>query len=399
LKLLWSSNAPFVATGYGQQTEIFTSRIQALGHDVALLAYYGLNGAPLEWNGLKIYPGSVDNWGNDVLAAYAAHHFGGGPRDGWTITLQDVWTLVGPTLKELRLASWTPVDHDPVPPAVVGYFQRFGAVPIAMSRFGEDRLRAQDLNPLYVPHGVETDIFKSNPERMAIREALGMPQDAFVVGIVAANKGMAPPRKGWPEMFEAFARFREKRKDALLYVHSLRTESHGGCNLQYLARNVGLDPDKIMWVDQFRYVLGNITKQDMAALYSTMDVLLNTSYGEGFGIPIIEAQACGVPVIVTDATSMPELCGSGWVVPAERMWDEHHKAFYGRPIVAEIITALEKAYHASAIRHREARKFALGYDADRVLQEYWVPALGALQEVLEPSEIQAEPVQFESVGV
>lgn len=36
--------------------------------------------------------------------------------------------------------------------------------------------------------------------------------------------------------------------------------------------------------------------------------------GEGFGIPIIEAQAAGCPVIVTDCTAMTELCLSGWLI-------------------------------------------------------------------------------------
>jgi glycosyltransferase involved in cell wall biosynthesis len=49
----------------------------------------------------------------------------------------------------------------------------------------------------------------------------------------------------------------------------------------------------------------------MAKIYSAMDVLLNPAMGEGFGITVLEAQACGTPAIVTDFSAMTEVCGGG----------------------------------------------------------------------------------------
>ena len=40
----------------------------------------------------------------------------------------------------MNIASWTPVDHEPAPPKVVDFFTETGAIPIAMSRFGERML-------------------------------------------------------------------------------------------------------------------------------------------------------------------------------------------------------------------------------------------------------------------
>jgi glycosyltransferase involved in cell wall biosynthesis len=396
LRLFWTSNAPWVGTGYGQQTALFAPRLKALGHDLALMAFYGLNGRPMEWEGLTVYPGGIDSWGNDVLAAFAAYHFGGDPRGGWTITLQDAWTLEAPALRELRLASWVPIDHDPAPPAVVGYFQKFGAVAIAMSEYGQRKLAEQDIRALYVPHGVDTNVYQPAPDRASIRESLGIPERAFVAGMVAANKGTSPPRKAFAEVFEAFGLFRRQHPDALLYMHTLRSAGHMGCDLRWMAIQYGIE-DAIVWADQFRYMAGLVTTKMMAALYSMMDVLVNPSYGEGFGVPIVEAQACGTPVIVADNTSMPELCGSGWVVPTERLWDERHRAFQGRPVVPEIVKALEKAAQPSGARKR-AREFALRYDVDLVTERYWVPALAELQRMTEDPVSDARPVDLASIG-
>ena len=85
----------------------------------------------------------------------------------------------------------------------------------------------------------------------------------------------------------------------------------------------------------------------MAATYATLDVLLNASMGEGFGLTVLEAQACGVPAIVTDFTAMSEVCGAGWKVGYERHWTDQ-SSWQARPHVEEIVESLEACYAQSA---------------------------------------------------
>jgi hypothetical protein len=81
------------------QTGLFTPRIRDLGYDVAISAFWGLGGAQMFWNGIPVLPGD-ENWGNRIIAAYAAYH-GGGKIDGClVITLMDVWVLL--TTSQLR---------------------------------------------------------------------------------------------------------------------------------------------------------------------------------------------------------------------------------------------------------------------------------------------------------
>ena len=90
-------------------------------------------------------------------------------------------------------------------------------------------------------------------------------------------------------------------------------------DLQELVAALGI-AEKVIFPDRYSYYLG-YPPEYMAALYNAADVLLASSMTEGFGIPIIEAQACGTPVIVTDFASMPELMRWGTAVgPADVYW-------------------------------------------------------------------------------
>lgn len=376
-RILWHSNAPWCPVGYGIQTALFTPKIRDLGYEVAISAFFGLEGAQMWWDGMPVLPGD-QNWGNRFVASYAAYHGSGDPKGCLTITLMDVWVLQNQFLGDLNLASWVPVDHDPVPPRVLEYFKMHNAKPIAMSKFGRDKLREAGLDPLYIPHGVDTSVYRPVADTDGAREALGIPKDAYVVGMVANNQGFSPPRKAFPEVFEAFAKFREKRRDAILYVHTEKSGVRQGLNLEALARMFGIE-GAVYFPPQIELELG-IDAQSMAELFSLIDVLANPSYGEGFGIPIIEAQACGTPVIVNDCTSMPELCGSGWKTEGQRWYDAGHGAFFLRPEPRSIAGCLEQAYrHSDSTKMREkAVEFAAQYDVDLVTREFWKPILEEL---------------------
>jgi len=59
---------------------------------------------------------------------------------------------------------------------------------------------------------------------------------------------------------------------------------------------------------------GFVDDEDMASVYSLADVLAFPSLHEGFGMPAIEAMACGVPVVCSNVSALPEICGSAAVL-------------------------------------------------------------------------------------
>jgi glycosyltransferase involved in cell wall biosynthesis len=372
-KLLWHSNAPWSPTGYGQQTSLFLRALK--GHyNLSLSAFYGLEGSILPWNGIPVFPGIGMTHGNETIRAHADKFFGD-LRGGTVFTLMDVWVLDPAIWRELNVLSWTPVDHDPVPPPVAGFFHSAGAVPVAMSRFGEGKLREAGLDPLYVPHGIDTKTYRPYPKAEA-RERTGMPKEAFIVGMVAANKGN-PSRKCFAEAFQAFKAFHDRHKDARLYLHCEMTGLFDGVNLPDLLENVGVPLSAVMFVDQYRAVHYPYDHDTMANIYSSMDVLLLASAGEGFGIPVVEAQACGTPVIVSDFSAQPELVGAGWMVSGRTTYSPI-KAWQFLPDVDDIVDALGRAYNRDEdLCAKRAREFAVQYDVQQVLKEHMLPTLEA----------------------
>jgi glycosyltransferase involved in cell wall biosynthesis len=120
--------------------------------------------------------------------------------------------------------------------------------------------------------------------------------------------------------------------------------------------------------------------------WTRFDVLCMPSMGEGFGIPLIEAQACGIPVITTEWTAMTELCGAGWLVQGDKWWDQMQSAYQKSPYVSDIHEALVNAYkHAEGLSDQAVR-FAQDYDVDRVMENMWLPVL---DDLTAPREIPA----------
>jgi len=389
-RIMWVSNAPYAATGYGQQTAQVTTRLKQAGHEVAIAANYGLEANHTYWQSpagsIKIYPRGNEQWSNDVIPAHMHDwHLDEPDAETLLLTLFDVWVFRGPRWADWKTASWVPIDHMPAPPEVLKWLGQDFVTPIAMSKYGKAMIENADIESLYVPHAIEkefkpTPTFNLNGETITGRQLLNLPEDAFVVGMNAANKGVMPNRKAFGENLLAFSLFQKKHKDAILYLHTDPTGSLGGINLAKLVHSCSIPKENVRFPDPYSLRSG-MSQEMLAAVYSGMDVLLATSYGEGFGIPTIEAQACGVPVIVSAFAASGELCGDGWLINGQPLWDAPQTSWFNVPSVPEITDALEQAYNRGRGISEKAIEFAKQYDADTVFESHWKPALEAIWRV------------------
>lgn len=372
MRILLFSNSVQCPSGYGTQANLWGQKLPELGHEVAVAAFHGIQGAPLTLNGVLNYPGSTeDPFSQDVLPG----HYGNWRAD-LLITLMDAWALDAAKLTGMNIAHWMPVDCTPLSHMDRRILDMAGGQPIAMSRFGQRVLAGAGYDAPYVPHGIDCEAFRPlDPAgREKLRGQLGF-TERFVIGINAANQD--PVRKGLAEQFAAFAALRKRHPEALLLVHS-RVLTRQGADLNALASDLGIR-EHVQFGDQYSIAAGAVSQSDMARWYGLCDLVSNCSYGEGFGLAAIEAQACGTPIVTTDFSAMAELCGAGWKVGGERFWNRGHSAWWLRPSVRGITGAYEKALANAATMREQAREFALAYDAGRVLHEYWKPALDGLE--------------------
>ena len=386
-RILWVSNCPWASTGYGTQSAQTTTRLKKHGYEVAIAANYGLEANSTNWNtpygDIKIYPRGHETYSNDIVPAHMYDWSQQDPEaQNLLITLFDVWVFRGDKWADWNVASWTPIDHMPAPPDVMKWSKQKFVTPIAMSQYGQKIFQNSDVDCLYVPHAIEpvfkpTNQITFNDETLTARQLIGVPEDKFVVGMNAANKGVMPNRKAFGENILAFSMFAQKHKDVVLYLHTEASASLGGINLRDLILSCGISQDQVIFADP--YLLRSGMPQEMlASTYTGMDVLLATSYGEGFGIPTVEAQACGVPVIVSNFAASAELCGDGWLIGGQPLWNAPQKAWFHLPSVPEIVDALEQAYNRGRVKSQKAIDFAKQYDADTVYETHWKPALAKL---------------------
>lgn len=377
--ILFHSNAPWVGSGYGTQAGLFGPLIAGFGYRLAFSAFYGLKGARQVWTGpdgnpYVIYPGGRDAHGNDVLVAHAGHWFK--EEHGLVILLTDPWVLREEIVARLPVLAWCPVDHDPLMPRTDSWFAGSGSIPVAMSRFGQGMMEEAGLkNVQYVPHGFDPAIFGAI-DRSAARKALGIPQDAFVVGMCAANQGV-PSRKCFSQALTAFSILQKKYDDAVLYLHT-NLEYPGGENLPLLCDTLGIRP---LSPDQYGLVLGNPATV-VAATLAAFDVLLNPAQGEGFGVPLIEAMAVGTPCITTNFSSMPEVAPvseGNWTVDGQPVWTPFD-SFQVTPSIDEIVAALVEAHdepeESRLMRRIGVHEWAYNeYQAADIATEHWAPIL------------------------
>lgn len=380
---IWS-NSYDAPTGYGQQVKHLIDNLKKHKAEVAMLSNYGQEAAlgtiNTPYGAVKHFPRGFDLYSNDVAPVDHKSFVSGFPgKKNVMITLYDVWVMTSKQYDELdQIASWTPLDHVTLPPKVRAWLEKPNVRPIAMAPNGVRMLEAAGIECDYAPHAVDTKIYKPTyklANGMTPDDYFGA-KDKFVVGMVAANKASGLiHRKAFSENLMAFSIFKKKHPDAILYLHTEPFGLANGWNLIDLITAVGLTTQDVIFPNPLDYRFG-LPKEHMAAVYTGIDVLLAPSYGEGFGVPTMEAQACGTRVIASNWAASPDLVSEdGWLVDGQPTWDASQNAWWQTPSIPSIVNALELAYEAGKTRSTKSVEFASKFDVSYVWDTYWLPLL------------------------
>jgi glycosyltransferase involved in cell wall biosynthesis len=168
-------------------------------------------------------------------------------------------------------------------------------------------------NP-YLPHGFDPSIFCPGDRKQA-RKKLGWHHADPVILMIGTNyltnpqdeKGLQTnDRKNFTGALTAFRQLQKIQPEVKLHLH---TNAVGAVNLPQTINALGLSSSVILGETN------NLQSQKyLANLYQASNLLLFPSIGESFGVPLIEAQACGLPVVATHTGPIPELVFTGTTV-------------------------------------------------------------------------------------
>jgi glycosyltransferase involved in cell wall biosynthesis len=148
-------------------------------------------------------------------------------------------------------------------------------------------------NALCVYGVVDFDKFFPVDDKSSVREVLGLSEDCLYL----LYAGYLDKRKGLYELFDAFAEVKNKKKVKLI----LCGDGSERENLKQYAEQKGISDSVIM--------PGMIEPEDMNKWLKACDLFVLPSYSEGMPNVVMEAMACGVPVIATKVGGLPEAVG------------------------------------------------------------------------------------------
>jgi glycosyltransferase involved in cell wall biosynthesis len=260
-----------------------------------------------------------DLWWHQIGVTLAARHAGAdllhlptslGPARPAMPTVVTIHDLIA-----LRFPEYFPAWQRLYAAAVLPRLARNARAVIAVSTATKqdivERLGVAEQQVTVVPNGIEpafTALVPGSDQAHEVRSRLRLPRD-FVLTV-----GTLEPRKNLPRVLEALHRLRSR--PATAGVHLVHAGPAG-----WLADDVARTVHALHLSDAVHF-LGFVPAADLAALYSLARICVYPSLYEGFGLPVVEAMACGCPVITSNVSSLPEVAGDAAVLVDPASADE-----------------------------------------------------------------------------
>lgn len=163
-----------------------------------------------------------------------------------------------------------------------------------------------------------------------------LPQAGFVLSV-----GTLEPRKNLGTLLRAW---RQALPDLLAGLELIVVGSSGSASVFRSAGDRDRAP-RVRW-------LGHLPEADLVALYSTARLFVFPSLYEGFGLPPLEAMACGSPVLCSRSSSLPEVVGDAAIT-----FDPHDAAGLARLLI-ELLAAPARVAELGAGGPRHAARFS-----------------------------------------
>lgn len=180
---------------------------------------------------------------------------------------------------------------------------------MCISQFGTEECAKAGVEADYIQIGIDTEAwrFPQPEEKLALREAFGFEKDDLIILTVADNQ----ERKNLSSALKIVADLEQRLKKPVKYIMVTREFQPTGWRLRTLAQEFGYS--------NLTVFERGLSFKDLLGVYFMADIFLITSKAEGLCMPVLEAQATGLPVFGTDCTALTELLcdGKGVLLPVE----------------------------------------------------------------------------------
>lgn len=398
IKVLSYGDDPKLSSGYGTVWDNLLTRWCKLKPDWEFyhVGWQNMDRPHKTIEGYTMLPRRKDSHGIDTILEYIMEY-----KPDILVTLCDVgfqagyMDLVFAAKKKGWTGKWiayTPIDTHTWEHMYWNTIFRAPDVNVAMADWGEKMMKKNNVpNVVTIYHGVNLEIFKPLKNRDLLKQK-GPILNKFIVGFVGRNQR----RKMIANLLKGFSQFSKGKDDVLLLLHTDIVPQAVGWNMPALLIKCEkeIDPD----IDKFKKIIltkekldidarQRIQPENMNEFYNMMDVFCFSTGGEGFGLPAVECQAAGVPLMMTACTTGFELTNygkHGFQIPV--LLDK-----YGRyvtdiggngienscPDDKEIARILNELYNdwktggkRLAEESKKAREFALKYNWDNISKQW-----------------------------
>jgi len=344
-RVLFVSEASYLNTGYATYSREVLKRLYSSNkYEVAEFSIYGgiedKRRSSIRWKNYPNMPDPQNEEQNKVYGSDSMNQFGKWRfervcidfKPDVVLTIRDWWMdafIQHSPLRKYFKWIWMPtVDASPQNEEWIDSFSDADTI-LTYSDWAVDVLKSQSdqMNvKCAAPPSASEDFFQIL-NKSAHKERMGIDPSWKIIGTVMRNQR----RKLFPELFEAFGKYLKKtgKTDVYLYCHTsypdngwdlpkylFENEISSRVLFTYVCEACGAtSPSKFSDTakpcdkcGQFAAKMSNVSSgvdtKTLGAIYNLFDIYIQPANSEGFGLPIVEAAACGVPVLATDYSAM-----------------------------------------------------------------------------------------------
>ena len=367
MRILFCSSGPYSGSGYGTQVYHLMKYFITTSHQVALIAtdFGKLIDYRVEPYTLKeimklkpfniepnhdlpdypIYAINKNLYGWDVIEQHMNHF-----KADAVIFFRDPWKIleINETIQiPSKLFAWIPIDHDPVSSTLIKCVKVLPNL-VSMSEFGYQQLQIKGLKNTMIPHSIElndeVEQYRDKNQLFQLKNKYRVKMDltnySSIILIVLTNNQF-PSRKAIDINLIAIRDYIRSYPDSKIIIHSNMSGLHNGrkegIDMNFICKELEFPP-RVIWIPYGDKI---VDRKKILELYLVSDILLHCSAGEGFGVPIIEAQYFGCSVVTNNCTAMTEITYNGvCVTDNQKHFVNNVNSYWYNPSANSITQAL-----------------------------------------------------------